>query len=186
MADCGRVARRFDARRAFTLVELLIVVIIIGILAAVAVPQFGDSATDAKKASLDADLTAMRSAIELYYHQHGSTYPGSVQKHKAGAADPVAHKDAVEAFVKQLTCYSDALGSTADTRDTTNYPYGPYLRRGIPKNPLPAAGAIATADSVAVGNGSGPLTADDNPATGWKFSSATGQFIANNGAYDDR
>jgi len=186
MAECTRPARRFDARRAFTLVELLIVVIIIGILAAVAVPQFGDSATDAKKAALDADLTSMRSANELYFHQHGSTYPGIVQKHKAGAADPAAHASVDDAFVKQLTCYSDPYGNTADTRDTTNYPYGPYLRRGIPKNPLPTAGAVATADSVAVGNGTGPLTADANPVTGWKYSTATGQLIANNGDYDDR
>ncbi|HUW32003.1 MAG TPA: prepilin-type N-terminal cleavage/methylation domain-containing protein [Planctomycetota bacterium] len=186
MAECKRPAHHFDAKRAFTLVELLIVVIIIGILAAVAIPQFGDSATDAKKAALDADLTSMRSSIELYFHQHGSTYPGAIQKHKAGAADPAAHASVEDAFVKQLTCYSDATGNTADTRDTTNYPYGPYVRRGIPKNPLPTTGAAAAADAVVVGADTGPLAADANPTKGWKFSSVTGQFIANNADYDDR
>ena len=189
MSASNRVVRLCSARRAFTLVELLIVVIIIGILAAVAIPQFGDSATDAKKSSLDADLTVLRGAIELYYHQHGSTYPGIVAKHKVAAADPAAHASVGDAFAKQLTCYSDASGNTADTRDTTNYPYGPYVRRGIPKNPLPAAGALATADAVTVvagADGAGPLTADAAPATGWKFSSVTGQVIANHGDYDDR
>jgi len=175
-----------DRRKAFTLVELLIVVIIIGILAAVAIPQFGDSATDAKLASLDANLTTMRSAIELYYHQHGSTYPGVIKTHKAGAADAQAHASAADAMVKQLTMYSDAAGNTSDTRDTTNFPYGPYLRRGIPKNPLPAAGAVGAPDSVSVVTDTGPISADAAPTTGWKFSSATGMIIANNGDYDDR
>jgi prepilin-type N-terminal cleavage/methylation domain-containing protein len=173
-------------RNAFTLVELLIVVIIIGILAAVAIPQFGDSATDAKRASLDANLTTLRSALELYYHQHGSTYPGIIKTHKAGAADPAAHSSTGDAFAKQLTEYSDAAGNTADTRDTTNFPYGPYLRRGIPKNPLPAAGALAAPNSVSVVLDAGPISADVAPTTGWKFSSTTGQIIANHGDYDDR
>lgn len=186
MSASDRVMRACSLRRAFTLVELLIVVIIIGILAAVAIPQFGDSATDAKKSSLDANLMSLRGSVELYYQQHGSTYPGIVQKHKAGAADPAAHASVGDAFAKQLACYSDASGNTADTRDTTNFPYGPYLRRGIPKNPLPATGAIAKADEVSVVVTGGPLTADPAAATGWKFSSATGQIIANNGDYDDR
>jgi len=173
-------------KRAFTLVELLIVVIIIGILAAVAIPQFGDSATDAKRASLDANLATLRGAIELYFHQHGSTYPGIVKTHKVGAADPVAHASAAEAFEKQLSEYSDALGNTSDTRDTTNFPYGPYLRHGIPQNPLPAAGAVSAPSSVNVVTDTGPITADAAPTTGWKFSSATGYVIANNGDYDDR
>jgi len=173
-------------RRAFTLVELLIVVIIIGILAAVAIPQFGDSATDAKRSALDVDLSAMRSAIELYYHQHGSIYPGTVLKHKVADGAAAAHASAEDAFVKQLTMYSDAVGNTADTRDSTNFPYGPYLRRGVPKNPLPAAGAIAAADAVNIVVENGPITADAAPAKGWKFSSGTGQFIANHTDYDDR
>jgi len=177
---------RGPRRSAFTLVELLIVVIIIGILAAVAIPQFGDSATDAKRASLDANLATLRGSIELYFHQHGSTFPGVVKTHKVGAADPEAHASAAEAFAMQLSEYSDATGNTADTRDTTNFPYGPYLRRGIPKNPLPATGAAAAPSSVSVGTDTGPITADVAPTTGWKYSSATGQIIANHGDYDDR
>jgi len=173
-------------KNAFTLVELLIVVIIIGILAAVAIPQFGDSATDAKRAALDANLATLRGGLELYYHQHGSTYPGIIKTHKEAAADPVAHASVAEAFEKQLSEYSDALGNTADTRDTTNFPYGPYLRHGIPQNPLPASGAISAPSSVSVVTDAGPITADVAPTTGWKFSSVTGYMIANNGDYDDR
>jgi len=178
--------RQDVTEKAFTLVELLIVVIIIGILAAVAIPQFGDSATDAKISALGSDLAAVRNAIELYYHQHTSKYPGIIATHKAGAAAPVAHADVEEAFAYQLTMYSDAAGNTSDTKDTTNFPYGPYLKQGIPANPLPAAGAVNNAGGVTVGTETGPITAEADPATGWRFSSETGVFIANNADYDDR
>jgi prepilin-type N-terminal cleavage/methylation domain-containing protein len=171
-------------RNAFTLVELLIVVIIIGILAAVAIPQFGNSATDAKLAALDANLATLRGSVELYYHQHGSTYPGIIKTHKVAAAAAAAHASVGEAFSMQLTQYSDASGNTADTAAAA-FPYGPYLRRGIPKNPLAVAGVTDT-DAATVVTDAGPITADGSPTTGWKFSSTTGMLIANNGSYDDR
>ncbi len=58
-------------QQGFTLVELLIVVIILALLAAIVVPQFASSTDDAKLASLDTTLSNVRSAIDLYYQQHG-------------------------------------------------------------------------------------------------------------------
>ena len=58
----------------FTLVELLIVVIILAILAAIVVPQFASSTSDAEDSSLDTTLSNMRAAVDLYYQQHGE-YP---------------------------------------------------------------------------------------------------------------
>jgi len=170
-----------DSRTAaFTLVELLIVIIIVGILAAVAIPQFGTSSMDAKLAALDGNLAAVRNAVELYFHQHKSVYPGVVKQH-----DGAAHTTAADAFVKQLTMYSDADGNTSSTKDTANFPYGPYIKRGMPANTLPVSGA--TADAVTVGTeATTPLTAEANPTTGWRFSSATGWFIANNSTYEGR
>ena len=66
------------AQRGFTLVELLIVVIILAILAAIVIPQFSSSTTDANEAALDSNLNALRSAIELYKAQHNGVYPGAV------------------------------------------------------------------------------------------------------------
>jgi prepilin-type N-terminal cleavage/methylation domain-containing protein len=51
----------------FTLVELLIVVIILAVLAAIIVPQFSSSTIDAKEAALDANLARLRSSIELFH-----------------------------------------------------------------------------------------------------------------------
>ena len=61
-------------RKAFTLVELLIVVIILGILAAVVIPQFSDASEDARLSSLTTNLQTIRGQIELYHIQYG-VYP---------------------------------------------------------------------------------------------------------------
>ncbi len=162
----------------FTLIELLLVVIVIGIVAVVAIPQFTDSARDARESTLMADLAAMRNAVELYYHQHNSSYPGSVD-HTDGSGAPA---DRYNSFLAQMTQYSDGTGETSATLDRTNYPYGPYLKNGIPVNPLVEQDASGTviADSVKVVSNTGVLSADGATATtGWMFNSATGELIAN-------
>ena len=57
---------RNQARKAFTLIEILIVVVILGILAAVVIPQFTNAAEDANNSSVRTQLQTLRSQIELY------------------------------------------------------------------------------------------------------------------------
>ena len=64
-----------QAKRGFTLVEILIVVVILGILAAIVIPQFTQASTEAKTNSLCSDLQTLRSQIELYKVQHNDTLP---------------------------------------------------------------------------------------------------------------
>ena len=169
--------------KAFTLVELLVVIAIIGILAAVAIPQFGDSSAEAKKSALKENLRALRAGVEKYHIDHTSVYPGLIKTHRTTAAGaPAAHADVETAFLKQMVTYSDALGNTCDEKNTS-FPYGPYVKRKIPDNPLPAATATGDPDGINVVTDTTPLAVDGTPTVGWKYSNARGEFIANNSTY---
>jgi general secretion pathway protein G len=62
--------RKRTTNRAFTLIEILIVVVILGILAAIVIPQFTDASDDAMQASVRSQLQTLRSQIELYNVQN--------------------------------------------------------------------------------------------------------------------
>ena len=71
-----RIAGR--TRRAFTLIEILIVVVILGILAAIVIPQFTDASQDAMDASVRSQLQTIRGQIELYnIHNPATPYDAS-------------------------------------------------------------------------------------------------------------
>lgn len=70
--------RRVAGTRGFTLLELLIVITLIGIIAALAVPQFKNTPLKAKEAVLKEDLYILRDVIDQYYTDKGK-YPGTLQ-----------------------------------------------------------------------------------------------------------
>ena len=70
--------KRLSNRKGFTLVELLVVISIIGILAAIAVPRFTDATNSAKIAKIQADLRTIDSAMAIYNAKKGS-YPSATQ-----------------------------------------------------------------------------------------------------------
>jgi prepilin-type N-terminal cleavage/methylation domain-containing protein len=100
-------------RRAFSLIELVIVVVIIGIIGAIAIPRMSRGAAGAADSGLTADLTVMRTAIDLFKAEHGGVLP------------------ALATFEAQMTTYTDAAGNANATKSTTYY-LGPYLRE-VPK-----------------------------------------------------
>jgi general secretion pathway protein G len=61
--------------RGFTLVEILIVVIILGVLASIVIPKFANASAEAKRNSMLSSLNTLRGQIELYMLQHGDTPP---------------------------------------------------------------------------------------------------------------
>ncbi len=65
-------------RRAFTLIELLIVVVIIGILAAIAIPKFANTKDRANTAAMKSDLKNLASAMEAYFTDNSSAYASSL------------------------------------------------------------------------------------------------------------
>lgn len=106
------------ARKGFTLVEILIVVVILGILAAIVIPQFTDASTQSKLSSCRTTLQSMRSQIELYKIQHNDNPPTLAN------------------FEDQMRRCSNAAGDTfADGKDTdAGIIYGPYMQQ-LPVNP---------------------------------------------------
>lgn len=177
----------------FTLIELLIVVIIVAIMAAIVVPQFSDSSTEAKEASLDANLAAMRSAVELYKIQHKGKYPGGTSSTSTAAecpsgggtstlsATPTSAQMA-QALIEQLTMATDENGKACKVASST-YKYGPYLKTKLPSDPFKNKGSVA-ADIVVTGDGTIPDPAAD--VGGWKFDTAIGKLIMNSNALDSR
>lgn len=161
----------------FTLVELLIVVIILAILAAIVVPSFGASSEDAKVSTLKADLSAMRNAIELYQVQHNSRYPGDYAE-TDGTTQTATAVAAATAFVAQLTQYTDSNGRVSGTKSAA-FKYGPYVKNNaMPANPF-LTGATADdvlADITVVDVTTAPTASG---ATGWKFYVKTGRLVAN-------
>lgn len=62
-------------RKAFTLVEILIVVVILGILAGVVVPQFSQATSQAKEVATLEHVTRLRRALAVYYVRNNSAFP---------------------------------------------------------------------------------------------------------------
>ncbi len=66
---------RAQVRKAFTLVEILIVVVILGILAAIVIPQFTSASEDAQVSSAESQLSTVRNQIELYRVRNNGIAP---------------------------------------------------------------------------------------------------------------
>lgn len=105
--------RRHTRNSGFTLVEILIVVVILGILSAIVIPQFTSASDMAKVSAMTTQLQTIRSQLELYRVQHNDTYPNLVTK-----------------GWDLLTKKTNADGSTTGTPA-----FGPYLQKA-PVNPL--------------------------------------------------
>lgn len=169
----------------FTLVELLIVVVILAILAGILVPQFSSATDDAKMSALDSNLANVRSAIELYFQQHGH-YPGSVTAagtacaEGPGGATGTGALDTQAALISHLSLYSDINGEGC-TKSDANFKYGPYMKKAkMPTNPFTNIDTVAISTAGSLGMVSVVVNG------GWKYDTGTGQFIADHTSYDDR
>ena len=102
-----------EEKRAFSIMEIFTVVIILGILSAIVVPKFSQAGNEARLTYMVGDLQKMRAQIELYRIQHDDLLPG--QKVAGGS---ISEYD----FVRALTSKSDEG-------------LGPYVEK-IPANPF--------------------------------------------------
>jgi general secretion pathway protein G len=143
---------------AFTLVEILIVVIILGILAAIVIPQFSEASNDARLSALQNDLQTVRSQLELYKVQHLDNYPP--------AADGAT-------FVTQMLSRTNSAGTIGT--DPTLFPLGPYLQK------FPTNGFVSDlSKATLVGVGATAVAGD--ASTGWYWDTNLSKFSPNDGA----
>ena len=74
--------------KAFTLIELIVVIVVIGILAAVSIPKFVDASEETNLTATSEDLRAIVNAVSMYHAKYGS-YPRDVNRRQVvGVLDP--------------------------------------------------------------------------------------------------
>ncbi|HUT09265.1 MAG TPA: type II secretion system protein [Thermoguttaceae bacterium] len=136
-------------RNAFTLIEVLIVVVIMAVLAATIIPQFTTSTKDARDNAAAFNVRTMQCQVELYKQQHLEKYPPAND------------------FVNQMT-----TATNIDSGTTGETPYGPYMQE-VPANPyngsqeVVAVAAEGTAPDAPVGT------------AGWQYDQSNGRVYAN-------
>ena len=111
-------------KHAFTLIEVLIVVVILAVLAATIIPKFNDSTAEAQASNAKYNLHVLRSQIELYRAQHYGESPK------------------LATIEDQLTKATDAAGGVSTAGE-----FGPYMQT-LPVNPFNNEDTFVTAGST--------------------------------------
>jgi general secretion pathway protein G len=127
--------RRPTTRRAaFTLVEVMIVVVIMSIVVGAVIPQFTDSAKEARISGALMNVSLMRKQLELYKQHHNGSYP---------------------ARLGDLALRTDAAGNVGTS---SAHVYGPYIRE-VPINPFTSSAKVTPAASNPPSTASGAVDA---------------------------
>jgi len=143
-------------RKGFTLVEILIVVVILGILAAIVVPQFASASQDAIKSALQSQMQTITAQVELYRVQNAGTLPHNDATSALGGAD------------------HNGWGILVEDSYLKDEP-----RNGYTGSSDVTVAAAAVGDAVAGLLGDGATPAADGSTTGWFYNSTLGSVHAN-------
>ena len=122
-----------QTRKGFTLIELLIVVVIIGILAAIAIPKFANTKEKAVLAGMKSDLRNLVTAQEAYFSDNQSYAPALGAAQAAGVAAFVPTTNNVIAL-STGTAAGWAAQATNATLKGTITKCGIYVGSGTPPN----------------------------------------------------
>ena len=156
-------------KNGFTLVELMIVVTILGILAAIVLPEFQGHAAQSRVSAIKSSIHSVRCQIELYKMHHGNLNPGYISTMAAPTS----------VLANQFIGTSSSVGAAVASRTTAGvYLYGPYLM-ALPTNPF---NNLSTIKLVPAGVTDFAAVADDS--TGWLYQKETATFKINKSGTD--
>ena len=150
--------------KAFTLVEILLVVTILGILAAIVLPIFQGNVATARESASKSNLMTLRSQIDMYMLHHNGYPPG----YEDGAGVPIA------TVTLQLIGTTTLTGSASpSTVPSDPFLYGPYVKK-IPPNPFNKLSTIAYVAEATLFS-----AAVDGTSSGWLYKKETAEIVMN-------
>lgn len=155
--------------KSFSFVEILIVFVILGILAALVVPQFSNAADAGRGSALANELRSLRTQIMIYRSHHGGVPPGF-------PAGDLSATPSDQMLVAQLTQYTDAQGRVSPRR-TPQHVFGPYLK-DFPVNPIAGNG------NLKIVSGADPFPGEPGGPEGWVYQPRRGVIAANSPGAD--
>lgn len=135
------------ARQAFSLIELMIVIVIMAVLAAIIIPKFQDQSRRSKEAALKSDLSQVRTALATFQADTGF-YP-KLLTDLAVTTAPTQGYDSAAAL---------------QTVTAANW-HGPYITGSLPSDPVSNSAFTYTITSPGVGNVASSATGNDLAGT---------------------
>src|SRR5665213_561875 len=157
-----------NKQKGFTLVELMIVVAIIGILAAVAIPKFAQMLEKSREGATKGNLGAIKSAVSNYYADQQGNYPQTALTTNTWISLPGV---GYPAFIPQ---YMDVVSAVKVTAQNTVNGASATLGPGV------GGGAAG----VCTGLWSSPAFVTTSVGVGWKYDNTSGAVWVNSEMID--